>query len=80
MKFVVFFLVLFLFLSYQQKSYSELEIDAAYVILQDHFSGKILYEKDSDGRKLLIPEVKTEAKWVNTYPKKSSLFRTSFNI
>ena len=50
MNFFKFFLVLFIFLSYQQKSYSELEIDATYVILQDHLSGEILYEKESDGK------------------------------
>ena len=38
------------FFTYQQKSYSEIEIDATYVILQDHLSGEILYEKESDGK------------------------------
>ena len=50
MKFFKFFLVIFIFLSLQQKSYSQVEIDATYVIIQDHHSGKILYEKDADGR------------------------------
>ena len=48
MKFVKFILILFLFLAHHQKSYSGIEIDATYVIVQDHLSGKILYEKDSD--------------------------------
>ena len=42
------FFVIFVFLLFPFKSYSEIEIDARYVILQDHFSGKILYEKDAD--------------------------------
>ena len=50
MKFFKFFFVLFIFLFFQQKSYSQIEIDATYVIIQDHHSGKILYEKDADGR------------------------------
>ena len=48
MKLLKFFLILFIFLSYQQKSNSALEIDATYVILQDHLSGEILYEKEPD--------------------------------
>ena len=48
MKFVKFILILFLFLSHHQKSYSDIKIDATYVIIQDHLSGKILYEKDPD--------------------------------
>ena len=50
MKFLKFFFVLIVFFTYQQKSYSEIEIDATYVILQDHLSGEILYEKESDGK------------------------------
>ena len=42
------FFVIFVFLVFPFKSYSEIEIDARYVILQDHFSGEILYEKDAD--------------------------------
>ena len=48
MKFLKLFLFTIVFLFYQQKSYSQLEIDANYVILQDHLSGKILYEKEAD--------------------------------
>ena len=31
-----------------QKAYPAIEVDVRYIILQDHFSGKILYEKDAD--------------------------------
>ncbi len=48
MKFLKIFFVLIVFFTYQQKSYSEIEINATYVILQDHLSGAILYEKESD--------------------------------
>ena len=50
MKFLKIFFVILIFSLFQQKSYSELEIDASYIILQDHLSGKILYEKDPNGR------------------------------
>jgi len=39
---------IFIFSLTQQKIYSEMKIDARYVILQDHHSGKILYEKEAD--------------------------------
>ena len=45
---IIFFI--FIFSLAQQKIYSEIEIDARYAILQDHHSGKILYEKDADTR------------------------------
>ena len=48
MQFLKIFLIILISLLFQQKSYSELEVDADYVILQDHLSGKILYEKDAD--------------------------------
>ena len=45
------FLLFLLFFSFLHKTvYSQIEIDARYVILQDHLSGKILYEKDADGK------------------------------
>ena len=50
MKFFKIFFVILIFSLFQQKSYSELEVDASYVILQDHLSGKILYEKDSNSK------------------------------
>ena len=50
MKFFKIFFVILIFLLSQQKSYSELEVDANYVILQDHLSGKILYQKEPHGK------------------------------
>jgi len=50
MKFFRIFFVILIFSLFLQKSYSELEVDASYVILQDHLSGKILYEKDPNGK------------------------------
>ena len=41
-------LFIFIFSIAQQKIYSEIEVNVRYVILQDHHSGKILYEKDAD--------------------------------
>ena len=38
------------FLLFHQKTYSQIEIDARYIILQDHYSGQILYEKDADSK------------------------------
>ena len=43
----IIFSVIILF-SFSHNSYSNIEISADHVILQDHHSGKILYEKDSD--------------------------------
>ena len=50
MKYFKFLLILFTFLLLYQKVHSNIEIDAKYLILQDHFSGEILYEKDADVR------------------------------
>ena len=50
MKFFKIFFIILIFLLFQQKSYSQIEVDANYVILQDHLSGKILYEKDADDK------------------------------
>ena len=36
------------FLFFTQKTFSNIEIDARYIILQDHLSGEILYEQDAD--------------------------------
>ena len=44
------FFVILIFLFFQQNSFSQIEIEANYVILQDHHSGKILYEKQADGK------------------------------
>ena len=43
---IIFFI--FAFILFHQKSYSGIEVNASYVILQDYHSGKILYEKDAD--------------------------------
>ena len=43
----IFLLLVFLSLP-QNFANSEIELDATYAILQDHLSGKILYEKDAD--------------------------------
>ena len=44
-------LFVILFLSFiTQKSFSQIEIDADHVIIQDHLSGEILYEKDADDK------------------------------
>tara|TARA_Y100000590_G_scaffold427055_1_gene536809 strand:+ start:588 stop:1742 length:1155 start_codon:yes stop_codon:yes gene_type:complete len=45
---IIFFIILFLL--FQQKSFANIEIEARYMILQDHHSGKILYEKDADAK------------------------------
>ena len=50
MKLLRFIFIISVFLLLQQKTYSQIEIDARYIILQDHYSGKILYEKDADVR------------------------------
>ena len=46
-KFKITFLILFLLFA-QNKTYAELNIAARYMILQDHLSGSILFEKDAD--------------------------------
>ncbi len=46
----IFKIIFFIFvssLSYQ-KSYSNIEVAANYAIMQDHYSGKVLYEKEAD--------------------------------
>jgi D-alanyl-D-alanine carboxypeptidase (penicillin-binding protein 5/6) len=48
MKYKLFLLSLLFFFSLEINTYSEINIDAEYVILQDHQSGKILYEKNAD--------------------------------
>ena len=50
MRHIKIFLVIFIFSIFQQISHSEIEIDARYVIIQDHLSGQILYEKDADSK------------------------------
>jgi len=50
MKLLKFIIIFFVFSLTVQKTYSEIEVDVNYVIVQDHHSGKILYEKDADVR------------------------------
>ena len=50
MKLLRIIFIISVFLLFHQKTYSQIEIDARYVILQDHHSGKILYEKDADAQ------------------------------
>ena len=45
-----FILIVLSFLLLTQKAYSNIEIDARYMIIQDHHSGKILYEKEADSK------------------------------
>ena len=45
---IIFFAISFLLV--QQKVSSQIQIDARYVIIQDHHSGKILYEKEADAK------------------------------
>ena len=48
MKYLKTILVIVLFFLFTLKAFSKIEIEANYAILQDHFSGEILYEKDAD--------------------------------
>tara|TARA_B100001123_G_C15276359_1_gene1012307 strand:- start:850 stop:2004 length:1155 start_codon:yes stop_codon:yes gene_type:complete len=48
MKFIKIFSLTLSLLFITQNSNSEINVDARYVIIQDHHSGKILYEKDAD--------------------------------
>ena len=50
MKFLKIFFIILIFSSFNQKSFSQIEIDADHAILQDHLSGEILYEKNADGK------------------------------
>ena len=48
MKYFNFIINFFVFLLLAQKTFSNIEINARYVILQDHLSGEILYEDQAD--------------------------------
>tara|TARA_B100000029_G_scaffold514511_1_gene617642 strand:+ start:8666 stop:9820 length:1155 start_codon:yes stop_codon:yes gene_type:complete len=50
MKIFKFILFILPFLIAIQKAHSTIEVEARYVILQDHHSGKILYEKEADSK------------------------------
>ena len=45
----IIFLIL-IFSLFHQKSYANIEVEVPYIILQDHHSGEILYEKDADAK------------------------------
>jgi len=48
MKLFKFFSAVLFFLLFLEKSYSEIDVNADHIIIQDHHSGKILYEKGAD--------------------------------
>jgi len=50
MKRFIIFLSFFIIFFFPQKAYSAIDVDARHVILQDHLSGEILFEKEADGR------------------------------
>ena len=50
MKYFKIFTVFLIFLLLHQKANSKIEVEAYYMILQDHFSGEILYEKNADAQ------------------------------
>ena len=50
MKFLKIFIIIVISFCFSAKSYSDIDIEAKHVIIQDHYSGKILFEKDADGR------------------------------
>jgi len=50
MKYFKIFIVFFIFLLFLQKAYSKIEVDVNHVIIQDHLSGEILYEKNADDK------------------------------
>ena len=50
MKFYKYLLIFLFFFSLSQKAYSKFDVSAPYVILQDHQSGKILFEREADSR------------------------------
>ena len=50
MKLFKIIITLLAFTLLQSKSHAELKVSADHVILQDHFSGKIIYEKNADDR------------------------------
>ena len=45
-----FFSVFFVLLILSSKTYAEIDIKADYIIIQDHYSGKILHEENADGK------------------------------
>tara|TARA_Y100000590_G_scaffold372612_1_gene435768 strand:+ start:2858 stop:4030 length:1173 start_codon:yes stop_codon:yes gene_type:complete len=50
MNFSRFFVIFSLFFLISNNTYSNIKVDARYVIIQDHYSGKILFEKNADDK------------------------------
>ena len=50
MKFLKVFIAIFIFSFFYQKAYSELNVDVDHLIIQDHHSGEILFEREADGK------------------------------
>ena len=50
MKYFKIFVVFFIFLLFFQEAYSKIDVQANHVIIQDHLSGEILYEKNADDK------------------------------
>ena len=50
MKFLKIFLISIITFSFNNISFSEINVDARFVIIQDHLSQKILYEKEPDAK------------------------------
>ena len=44
------FIIIFVIFIFTKSAYSKIEIDADHIILQDHLSGEILYEKNADDK------------------------------
>ena len=49
-KFKIFLYMFIFLLFFNDNSYSKVEVDANYIIIQDHLSGEILYEKEPNGK------------------------------
>ena len=50
MNFLKYFTIIIFFLFFSNSTSADINIDARYVILQDHYSQKILFEKDADSK------------------------------
>ncbi len=48
MKLLRFFIIFSIFINFYSKSYSDVNFDVDHLIIQDHLSGKILYENEAD--------------------------------
>ena len=54
MKFLRVFSIILIFYFFNQKSFSEIEVDVDRLILQDHHSGKILLEKNEVKKNFIL--------------------------